>query len=156
MVEVALARVALDDDPLRTKRLLAHIEPQLGFLLFRTVALETRALKKRIDFVFEIDGPAAPHELTIRAVSAPVALGKLFAVPPVKASTAACEANWLKLTLPDVSVAFTASRYWPCASDVEFHVAVHLPIGSAAAVPAAAFVQALPLSLATPSALVSA
>ena len=106
--------------------------------------------------VFEIDGPAAPHELFIRAVSAPMALGKLFGAPPVKASTAACEVNWLKVTLPDASVAFTASRYWPCGSAVEFQVAVHLPTGSAAAVPAAAFVQTLPLSLATPSALVSA
>ena len=60
--------------------------------------------------VFEIDGPAAPHEFTIVPAIAPIAFGKLFAAPPVKASTAACEANWLQVTLPEASVARAASR----------------------------------------------
>ena len=61
--------------------------------------------------VFEIDGAPAPHELMTFAVRAPVALGKFSGAPPVNASTDACDANWLHVTLPEVSVAFTASRY---------------------------------------------
>ncbi len=106
--------------------------------------------------VFDIDGAPAPHELITLVVTAPVALGKLAAAPPVNASTDACEANWLQVTLPEPSVAFTASRYWPRVSAAELQVAVQWPTGLAAAVPAAATVHVLPASLATPSAFASA
>jgi hypothetical protein len=106
--------------------------------------------------LFEIEGAPAPHALIMLVVTAPVALEKLPAAPPVKASTEACDPNWLHVMLPELSVALTASRYRPRVSVVEFQVAVHRPTGAAAAVPAAAAVHALPASLAAPSAFVSA
>ena len=106
--------------------------------------------------VFAIDGAAAPHALTVTELRTPMAFGKLFAAPPVKMLTSACDANWLHVMLPLASVALTASRYWPRVSVPVFQVAVHLLTGSADGLPAAAIVQLLPASLAMPSALVSA
>src|SRR4029453_12668561 len=67
-----------------------------------------------------IEGGAAPHELTIDAVAAPIAFGKLDGAPPVKVLTPACVENWLQVTLPELSVAFAASRYRPAMSALEF------------------------------------
>ena len=107
--------------------------------------------------VFEIDGPAAPHALIIRAVSAPVAFGKLLGRAAGEGVDGGLRGELAPRDVarrvggPDGEqvLALRAAR-WSSRSPSTCRP------DRAAAVPAAAIVQALPPSLATPSALVSA